>query len=83
MNAPHEIHNEAAGQIVRQLVFPTLQAGGDISDVMVLTESCVLGVVLFCEKLGADKTSIDIMLESLVDEVRARWLAIRAQGPAA
>ncbi|MBR1153129.1 hypothetical protein [Bradyrhizobium sp. JYMT SZCCT0428] len=43
---PLEIHNAAVGEIVEQIVRPTLQAGGQMSDVMVLLESVVVGVVL-------------------------------------
>ncbi|CAN5889479.1 hypothetical protein BH11PSE1_BH11PSE1_10560 [soil metagenome] len=78
--ATHALHNEAAGQIVRQIVFPTLQGGGEIADVMVLTESVVLGVLLFGEKMGGDVVELDAMLESLTQAVRERWRAIRIKG---
>jgi len=59
MSAQHEIHNELAGKIVASIVKPPLEAGGQLTDVMVLLESVILGVVLMAVKLGGDEVVLD------------------------
>lgn len=67
------IHNASAGEIVRQIVRPTIEAGGDIKDVLVLLESIVAGVLLFAVKTGADNRVLDTFIEG----VRLRMAEIR------
>ena len=45
-----EIHNRDVGQIVKDLIEPTLDAGGGFADVLVLLESVAVGVMLFALK---------------------------------
>jgi hypothetical protein len=59
---PHEIHNRDAGSIVKQIVKPTLDAGGQMTDALVLLESIVVGVALVAIKLGGDEIVIDQVL---------------------
>ena len=44
--AATEVHNRLAKQIVSQIVNEPIASGGNISDVMVLCESVLVGVVL-------------------------------------
>ena len=74
---PSEIHNRDAGRIVREIVKPTLDAGGGPKDVLVLLESVVTGVLTVTVKMGGDNPVLDVF----IDGVRARMAAIRL-GPA-
>lgn len=53
------IHNELAGRIVADIVKPPLAAGGSFTDVLVLLESVILGVMLIGVKLGGDGAVLD------------------------
>lgn len=63
-----ELHNGTAGEIVKSIVRPTLEAGGEFTDVQVLLESVILGVVLVAVKLGGD----EIVLDQVMAGVKAR-----------
>ncbi len=67
------VHNRLAGDIVRQIVKGPLDAGGDVTDVLVLLESVVSGVLLTFAKLGRD----EIVLETLTKGVSERLAKIR------
>lgn len=71
-----ELHNRLAGDIVKAIVKPILDSGGSMTDVLVLTESIVLGVILMAVKLGGD----EIVLDTLVEGVKRR-LAEQRLGP--
>jgi hypothetical protein len=71
-----EAHNKAAGAIVKQIVRPTLEAGGEFTDVLVLLESVVVGVVLMAVKLGGD----EIVLDKVIEGAKARLAEIRLGG---
>lgn len=73
MSTPHEIHNATAGEIVKQIVKPTIDAGGQMTDVLVLLESVVTGVMLVAVKLGGD----EIVLDTFIDGVRKRMAETR------
>lgn len=73
---PHEIHNATAGEIVKQIVRPTIEAGGQMTDVLVLLESVVVGVALVAIKLGGD----EIVLDQVLAGARKR-LAEQRLGP--
>lgn len=64
-----KIHNELAGQVVRQIITTPLEAGGKMSDALVLTESILFGVLLYAKACGYD---IDKVLPALVDNVKDR-----------
>lgn len=59
-----ELHNKAAGEIVASIIRPTMLAGGTTEDVMVLTESVLVGVALATIKLGGDEKVLDAMFEA-------------------
>jgi hypothetical protein len=56
---PQEIHNRDVGEIVRAIIKPTLDAGGEFTDVLVMLESVILGVMLFAVKTGGDELVLD------------------------
>ncbi|HVG51617.1 MAG TPA: hypothetical protein VM867_08295 [Xanthobacteraceae bacterium] len=66
---PSQIHNRDAAEIVKTIILPTmLEAGGDFTDVLVLLESVMTGVVLFGVRAGGD----DRVIETLCDHVKKR-----------
>lgn len=62
MSRQAEVHNVKVGDIVKAIVKPVLESGGGATDIMVLTESVVIGVALMCIKLGGDEAVLDVML---------------------
>lgn len=75
MSIQSDLHNRMAGDIVKMIVMPPLEAGGDFKDVMVLLESVIAGVVLGMFKLGGDNIVLDTVLEGVkarVEEIMAR-----------
>jgi hypothetical protein len=73
--AATEVHNRLAKQIVSQIVNEPIAAGGNISDVMVLCESVLVGVVLRCFQLGRDEQAFDL----IVGRVKDRLAKIRLE----
>jgi hypothetical protein len=71
---PTDIHNRDIGPIIRAIVKPTLEAGGSYTEILVLLESVITGVMLFAVKPGGD----DVVLEQLVDGVKCRLAEHRA-----
>lgn len=76
MTKVSETHNRLAGEIVKQIVKPTLESGGNLSDVMILTESVVVGVCLAVVRLGGDEAVLDVV----IDGARKRLAEIRLSG---
>jgi hypothetical protein len=70
---PYEIHNRDAGRIVAEIVCPTLDAGGDTKDVLILLESVVTGVLSVVVKIGGDNEVLDVFIAG----VRQRMAEIR------
>jgi len=70
---PLEIHNRDAGRIVAEIVKPTLDAGGQMTDVLVLLESVVTGVLSVAVKLGGDNAVLDVFIAG----VRQRMAELR------
>lgn len=75
MSIQSDLHNRIAGEIVKMIVMPPLEAGGDFKDVMVLLESVIAGVVLGMFKLGGD----NIVLDTVMDAAKARVQEIMAR----
>lgn len=76
MSKQAELHNELAGQIVASIVKPPLETGGDMTDVLILLESVIMGVMLMTAKLGGD----EILLDVVVERVKARLAEKRLGG---
>ena len=62
--AQAELHNRMAGEIVKSIVAPVIRSGGGMPQVMVLTESVLVGVALACIRLGGDNRVLDTMVEN-------------------
>lgn len=70
-----ELHNRLAGQIVASIVRPPMVAGGGPTDVLVLLESVVTGVLTAVVKLGGEGPVLDVF----IDGVRERMARIRLE----
>jgi hypothetical protein len=73
--AAAELHNRLAKQIVSQIVNEPIAAGGTMSDVMMLCESVLVGVVLGCFQLGSDVKAFDL----IVTRVKERLARVRLE----
>jgi len=70
-----ELHNRLAKQVVEQIVKEPIAAGGTMSDVMILCESVLVGIVLGCFQLGSDVKVLDL----IVGRVKQRLARIRLE----
>lgn len=68
-----DAHNAAVGAALTALTKPILEAGGAGIDLVVATESLVVGVALLVIKLGGDEAVLDVMLQG----ARARLAELR------
>jgi hypothetical protein len=59
--AAADLHNRLANQIVERILDEPIGAGGSISDVMLLCESVLVGVVVGCFRLGGDAKALDLI----------------------
>jgi hypothetical protein len=78
-----DVHNRLAGELVTKIVMETVNAGGNYRDVMVLTESVLMGVVLTCVRLGGDEKVLDVMVEGVkarLAEARLKDLQTAGRG---
>jgi hypothetical protein len=73
--AAAELHNCLAKQIVDQIVKEPIASGGTMSDVMMLCESVLVGVVLGCLPLGHDVKVLDL----IVGRVKERLARVRLE----
>lgn len=75
MSEQSDLHNRIVGEIVRSIVVPPLEAGGDYKSVLIVLESVVAGVLLAMVKLGGDNIVLDVLMEGVkarVEEIMAR-----------
>lgn len=70
MSKMSDVHNEQVGPMLRRMIAPIIANGGDTTDILVLTESLVTGVVEFCAK--NDSLARDLVFDKLIDGVRGR-----------
>ena len=78
-----ELHNKLAGEIVDTIVRPILESGGTYSDVLVHTETVVVGVALICVKFGGDEKMIELMFKNVsqrLAEIRLRDIKVAGTG---
>jgi hypothetical protein len=79
--AAAELHNRLASQIVSQIMNEPVAAGGSMSDVMLLCESVLVGVVLECFGFGVDVKILDAIFVRVEERLaRARLENIEAEG---
>lgn len=75
MSEQTEIHNRIAGEIVKAIVKPPLEAGGSYTDVLVVLESVILGVMLVAVKLGGDGKVLDLVVERVKERLAEQRLS--------
>lgn len=68
------LHNRKAGEIVRTIVKPTLEAGGTPGDCLVLLESVAVGVILATAQPGNEQALIDALMQGI--EMRVHELKL-------
>jgi hypothetical protein len=73
--AATELHNCLAKRIASQIVNEPIAAGGTMSDVMMLCESVLVGVIFGCFQLGSDAKAFDL----IVTRVKERLAKIRLE----
>lgn len=66
---PPEIHNRDVGDLVRRIVKPTIDAGGDMKDVLVLLESVAAGVLAVAVKFGGDNDVLAVFSAGLAERM--------------
>lgn len=73
MTTQTEIHNRIAGEIVKSIVRPPIEAGGKAGDVLVVLESVVLGTLLALSELNDwGEIERETYLRAVVAAVRQR-----------
>jgi hypothetical protein len=70
-----ELHNQLAGEIVKSIIRPVLDSGGRMSDVLVLLESVVLGVMLVAIKCEYSEAALDVVVERVKKRIADLHLA--------
>jgi hypothetical protein len=75
-----EIHNRLAGELVKTIVETPIEAGGKMTDVLVLLESVVTGVLTVAIKMGGDDSVIPIFNKNIKD--RMAYIRILQMPPA-
>lgn len=70
-----ETHNRIAMEVFKQITEP-LTSGGRFTDVLVILESVMVGVIFAGVKMGGDEA----VLDEVVLHVKERMAAIRLRG---
>lgn len=65
------LHNDLAGKIIASIVKPVLDNGGQMTDVLILLESVVVGVSLVAIKFGGDEKVLDVVMERAKERLAA------------
>ena len=73
--AATELHNRVARQVVTQIINETKAAGGSYSDLLVICESVLVGVIVECFRLGHDSKVIDLVFTA----AKARLAKVRLE----
>lgn len=61
VEAATELHNRLAKRVVAEIIEETRAAGGSFSDLLVISESVLVGLVVECFRLGHDSKVIDLV----------------------
>jgi len=79
--AATELHNRVARQVVTQIINETKAAGGSYSDLLVICESVLVGVIVECFRLGHDSKVIDLVFTAAKARLaRVRLEDLQAEG---
>jgi hypothetical protein len=75
MSDQTELHNRLAGEIVKQIVKTPIDAGGKMSDALVVLESVILGVVLMALKYDYSEAVLDVIIDRVRERLAEQQLA--------
>jgi hypothetical protein len=79
--AATELHNRVSRQVVEQIINETKAAGGSYSDLLVICESVLVGVVVGCFRLGYDSRVIDLLFTAAKERLaKVRLEDLHANG---
>ncbi|NKJ39562.1 hypothetical protein [Rhizobium sp. SG570] len=79
--AATELHNRVAKRVVAEIIEETRAAGGSYSDLLVISESVLVGVVVECFRLGHDSKVIDLVFTAAKARLaNVRLKDVRAEG---
>ena len=79
--AATELHNRVARQVAAQIINETKAAGGSYSDLLVICESVLVGVIVECFRLGHDSKVIDLVFTAAQARLaRVRLEDLQAEG---
>jgi len=79
--AATELHNRVAKRVVAEIIEETRAAGGSYSDLLVISESVLVGVVVECFRLGHDSKVIDLVFTAAKTRLaNVRLKDVRAEG---
>ena len=79
--AATELHNRVARQVVAQIINETKAASGSHSDLLVICESVLVGVIVECFRLGHDSKAIDLVFTAAKARLaRVRLEDLQAEG---
>jgi hypothetical protein len=76
-----ELHNRVAKRVVAEIIEETRAAGGSYSDLLVISESVLVGLVVECFRLGHDSQVIDLVFTAAKARLaQVRLKDLRAEG---
>lgn len=79
--AATELHNRLAKRVVAEIIEETRAAGGSYSDLLVISESVLVGLVVECFRLGHDSKVIDLVFTAAKARLaKVRLEDLRAEG---
>ena len=78
--AATKLHNRVARQVAAQIINETKAAGGSYSDLLVICESVLVGVVVGCFRLGDDSEVIDLVFTAAKHRCESATGRSRRQG---
>lgn|GEM_PF-2856996 len=79
--AATELHNRLAKRVVAEIIEETRAAGGSYSDLLVISESVLVGLVVECFRLGHDSKVIDLVFTAAKARLaNVRLKDLRAEG---
>lgn len=76
-----ELHNALVGPLVASIVKPIMETGGGTTDILLLVESVVTGVILYLtHHHGPDCTCHDTIVDLMAGGIKVRLAEIASRG---
>lgn len=77
----HELHNRLCPVIVRQIVEEVRASGGGASDILVILETIMVGLIIFLEQSYGKELGTEQWIGMLTDGLDERLKEVREQNP--